>query len=807
MKQLRTTVTTLLEHLTTTGRTPRLTIALALFLGAAVAFAAAAVAYAIRAAHEATAAEGALSARDLAAAAIVKEDRAPDLAMLLALEAYSHVDDQSAERSYDARNALLLTLERNARLRTVLHSYQGKADALAFSPDGRTVAVASSLGSGNDSVRLWDVRSGARIGKTLRTHVVRDLAFTADGSALVASGYDPRSTGALLSTFDVASGAVRGKPLDITPFIVSSGKRSYDDPGSTELSDGGRFAVSQGTHGSFTVWDVARRKPVLNADGYISPVEWSLSRDGRFLAVREYGELTVWDLSRGKSVVAPTGNVNAVAFSPRGPMLAVGAQRKIILWDVARGRRARAPLSREGTGALAFSPDGRVLASAHARGRVVLWDLTAKHPRPGPVRGRGEVSGLEFSPNGRTLQVARSSEVTYVDVARRAPLVSPPRVTGLSAFSPDGTVLATAGNDGTVRIWDLTRTMPLEGSVYQRPNPEQCCEYAKRLAFGADGHTFASGSEDGAVKLWDLRQPARPAQLIGRHDDFVRTIAFSPEGRKLVSVAEYDQVRLWDVVRRAELAALPPGGIGHGEGDVFEVDISFMDAAFTPDGSALAAADDDGTIRFWDAETREPLKTLRDPGEYFALSPDGRLLAAGWLLDRTVRLWDVDRGEPVGPPLSSGEGLWDLAFSPDGKTFSAAGTDGAVHVWRISAGVPHAIGALPAGTETLFFTPDGSTLVTENGTIRMWDIARSRPLGDPLPGSDATSASAVSPDGPVLVTSHGDGTIRSWDPLLLSRDLDAWRARFCPVVRRNLSRYEWRRYVGDEPYRKTCTTA
>jgi WD40 repeat protein len=773
---------------------PRLTIAVALLLGAAVAVAAAAIVIAIRKADEADAHERVLASRDLAAVAVATADGTPELAMLLALEAYSRVDDQPAERTYDARNALRLAFERNARLEAVLGNDRGQASAVAFSPDGRLLAVAGADGA--RAISVWNLRRGAPVGQPREIHTphhVAELAFTPDSRTLVVT--DGRSPTELLSTFDVASGRLRGKPLDITPSIGEA----RDDPGRTDLSDDGRFALTQGTHDVLNVWDVSRRKRVLEVGGFFAPVEWRLSREGRYVAVRHYGDLSVWSLTRGTSVKAPTGNVGALAFSPQRATLAVGTRGRIILWDVVRQRPARAPLriGRQAVRALAFSPDGRLLASAHTNGQLGLWSLARPHQGFRTVREEGEVSALRFSPDSRTLEVVRPNGLSYVDVARRATLFNPVRVSGRTAFSPDGKTLATIGADGIVRLWDLSRPVPLEGVVFQRPDRRACCESAESLAFSPGGRTFATGGSDGTVKVWDAARGEQRGTTIGVHPETgVTSVAFSPDGRELLSVGRTDALRVWDVDRRAQTTMLRLG------------DIELDDAAFTPDGHTVAASDWE-TIRFWDAKTRALRGALRRSGGSFAFSPDGTMLVAGGFLDERVQLWDARRHTRIGPALSSGEGLWDIAFGPDGKTFAGAGTDGTVRLWKVSGSTP-LTGPVLTGhneiVESISFTPDGSTLVSggDDGTVRLWDVAHGMPLGDPLPAASFPKAVVVSPDGRMLVSSHDDGTIRSWDPVLLSPDLDAWRARICPLVGRNLTRTEWHQYVSDRSYRKTC---
>jgi WD40 repeat protein/tRNA A-37 threonylcarbamoyl transferase component Bud32 len=277
---------------------------------------------------------------------------------------------------------------------------------------------------------------------------------------------------------------------------------------------------------------------------------------------------------------------------------------------------------------VAFSPDGKRLASAGYDQTVKVWDAT-----------NGE---LLRTLNGHTSQVW-----------------------GV-AFSPDENWLASASHDGTVKIWDA-KSGELSLTLNGHTGGAACA------AFRLDGKRLASASHDGTVRVWDAKSGELSLKLIG-HIGVVFSVAFSPDGNRLVSASHDGTVKLWDANGGETLQTLN----GH-TNRVWSV-------AFSPDGKSLASASEDHSVKLWDAISGKLLRTMNGHnGVVFsvAFSPDGsRLVSAS--ADRTVKLWDTTSGE-MSQAFDGDTGMvLSAAFSPDGKRLASASWDQTVRVWTVT---------------------------------------------------------------------------------------------------------------------------
>jgi WD40 repeat protein len=618
----------------------------------------------------------------------------------------------------------------------------------------------------------------------------------------------------------------------------------YTLDGATEASwspDGKRLATADLSHGTIRVREAGNGKELLARKVHEALCWVFWSPDGKRLATASVdGTAKVLDAVSGRELLPPlrvtTGRVWDVAWSPDGRRLAtgygegVGGLEKgsdggtVKVWDAENGRLLLTLLGHEKrVGSVAWSPDGKRLATASVDGTAKVWDLT----RDGELRSLAAAVAMVESPMGQgallgipallpavtrevlTLKTPQDGAESVTWSPYYASGQSVPRAVMSVAWSPDGLRLATAHRDNTARVWDAATGQHLFSLAPSHTNAAWCVAWSPdrlRLAtasrdgtakvwdadsgrlllhikghisglghvsWSPDGQYLATGSLDGTVKVWDATS-GQPARTTAENTSRVAARAWSPRGTWLATATDDGRVQVRQAVGGQSVRTLSGQ-----EGSITAL-------AWSADERRLATGSDHGSLTVWrvaDDQAGHPLSGQRRPINAVAWSPDGLLVATG-ATDGAATVWVVASGQPLRTFKDHTSGILALAWSPDGKWLATGSGDGTAMVWEVATGRsrPSLKGHANA---ILAVSWSSSTGLLATGswdkTARVWDPTDGRQLLVLKGHQTPVRSVAWSPDGQRLATGGGDGTAKVWE-VASGQEMLSWQEHTLAVI-------------------------
>ena len=536
-----------------------------------------------------------------------------------------------------------------------------------------------------------------------------------------------------------------------------------DQVQSVTFSPDGKYVASASADGTARVWEAATGEEVsrMTHDELVSSV--AFSPDGKYVASASAdGTARVWEAATGEEVSRMTYDelVSSVAFSPDSNYVVSGGCDQVDennicvkastrVWEAATGEEV-SRLAHDGfVYSVAFSPDGKYVASGSAGGTSWIWEAA---------------TGEEIS------RIAHDDNVQFV------------------IFSPDGKYLASASYDNTARVWETATGKEISRMTHDGA--------VGSVSFRPDGKYVASASADGTVRVWAADTPTEEVSRM-THGEAVQSVAFSPDSKYVVSGSRDNTAKVWEAATGKEIAQV-----------VYQSTVSSV--AFSPDGKYVASGSWDNSVQVWEASTGHEVARMTHDGivQSIAFSPDGKYVVSGGCdqaqdnftcPEGSARVWEAATGKEISRMTYDGY-VYSVAFSPDGKYVASASVDGTARVWEASTGHEVARMTHDGPVWSVTFSPDGKYVISgsDDKTARVWEASTGQEVARMTYG-DLVYPIAFSPDSKYVVSGSFDSTVRvwTWQP-------DDSIENACSHLPRNLTRAEWKQYLGDEPYEAIC---
>ncbi len=574
--------------------------------------------------------------------------------------------------------------------------------AIAYSPDGKTLAASDSSGE----IRVWCVRDRqCLLTCSGHTNWVRAIKFSPDGRYL-ASSSDDRT----LKIWDLQDG--------ICLQTIGDGIHSLG----FSFSPDGRYIASGSVNHTIYYWEVQTGICLREFNGH---QDWSIDvkfhpEGHQIISGSADHTIRVWDVATGNCDRILLGHENwvtAVDYAPDGNEILSGSlDGTLRLWALGVGSEESCRLVVRGHGdeiwSAVFSPDGTHFASAGVGGLLKIWrtsDGYCLHCLEGHSKRLWSVA---FHPDGRCLASGGEDQmIRFWQIDNGKCLQALNGYTNWFrsiAWSPDGQRLITASRDAQLRVWSLDSEQSLQSLLGHTKS-------TLTVAYDPQGLTFASGSDDWTIRIWDA-QALTCSQILRGHTGGILALVYSPDGKYLVSAGSDLTIRIWDTQRWRCL------WVKNGHTD------RIGGLAYHPNRDLIASAGEDCTIRIWSLQAQEPIGILSQQTNRaiaVAFDPRGTILASGGI-DSQILLWNIETGSIVHTLTGHSGWILSLAYSPDGQWLFSGASDDTIKVWSMSTGlcVDTLVGH-QSWVWSVAVSRCGAFLASasEDETIRIWDLA------------------------------------------------------------------------------------
>jgi WD40 repeat protein len=580
------------------------------------------------------------------------------------------------------------------------YGHISSVSSVAYSPDGKTCIS----GSGDRTLKLWDIQSGACIRTFLgHDHFVRSVAYSPDGKTCLSASWDNT-----LKLWDINSGNC---------ILTFTGHQYFIR--SVAFSPDGTSCISGSWDQSIKLWDISTGECIrtfLGHEHFVRCVAF-VQEDKTIVSSSWDNTIKIWDLSSGeciRTISTDDHSFRSIAVSPDGRTCLCGSEDKnFFLWDIQDGIclgsfQGHASSVRS----VAFSADGLKCLSGSADRTIKLWDVSSMTCLKTLVGHNHSVESIVISPKQtQCLSGSMDRSLRLWDLGTGHCIRT---FTGFDhsvrsvSVSMDNQYCVSGTDDKSIKLWNIPTGKCMQTFLGHHDS-------VSAVAFHPTENSILSASWDASLKLWDLRSGACLKTYTG-HSNSVLCCAFSLDGKTCLSGSWDNTVKWWDL----DTATCKRTYKGHAS--------SVHAVAFSPDGKTCLSGSWDNTMKWWYLESSLCLRTFS--GHFFfvrsvAFSPDGKTCLSG-SEDNTLKLWDLHTGECLHTFFGHTYHVRSVAFSPDGKTCLSGSGDNTIKLWDIKKGTCiKTLDGHKHSVRSVAFSPDGKNCISasKDRTIKLWDLA------------------------------------------------------------------------------------